>query len=334
MVLQHLFRCPELEQYGCAVLAHISEKAGHPLEGLEVITTASGSPPQVAPAESDTVEWNQGALAELERGVRRSVAKAFGQDTERERGTPSTEGGDRGQHVAGGESAPGGLPKRRAVKDIRLHFEMLQVAAVWLHFRGETPLYFGQSRCDRPLLRHALGRRAHSTKLDISWRIWGTPEIDPTVEFFELSVESYQFEVRSPRFRLDPPDRDALIENCRSAFDFEQYLDAVQGGHDAGREYAGRQAGTTQGAGSTQGAVPEDRPPLPDRKIVYHSSRIPGTARSLTVPHLRPSCVYFLRLRATTPKWSSEWSNELKLKTEPGGDVHRCSRFKDRNRPI
>ena len=53
-----------------------------------------------------------------------------------------------------------------------------------------VPLYFGAERCLPPLLRAG---RASSSKVELSWTISGTPEVDPHVQWFELAVEAYDF---------------------------------------------------------------------------------------------------------------------------------------------
>lgn len=76
-MLFYLIDVPELAKYGCTVKVHVREDESHELDFLEVVDKGEGCE---ACENVDTVDWNSEALEELERGVRRGVARALAKD--------------------------------------------------------------------------------------------------------------------------------------------------------------------------------------------------------------------------------------------------------------
>ncbi|CAD7939441.1 unnamed protein product [Amoebophrya sp. A25] len=332
-MLYRLVTIEELEVQDCVVKIHVKEDDTHELDFIEVIDDGDAEPPEF----EDTVDWNEEAMEELERGVRRAVEKEFG-------------------------------PKKIVPKDLTMVDSMAKVCMIWRSARSGVPLYYGAEKCAAPELRFG---KVTKDSIQVKFFIKGTPEIDPHVERFEVVVEAFDFAspaVTNMHEHFGDPDQPKFINwdyNVSSAklspkqtANFPEPLGSsspssgsaskaaaggVQGGasSSSGGRAGGvqRQGGTTSptasssskyppltwaelsGSGGKIGEPPRDETGpeyvLPPRKVVFSSSDIKGTDRSCTIANLRPSRVHFVRIRGCTKKWVTDWSSELKAKTHP-----------------
>mmetsp|Transcript_18826 Transcript_18826/g.47066 ORF Transcript_18826/g.47066 Transcript_18826/m.47066 type:complete len:185 (-) Transcript_18826:957-1511(-) len=151
-MLYRLLPCDELEKFDCVAKIHFREDDTHELDYVEIVGGLALSEP--CPTE-DTVEWNEEAIAELSRGVRRAVSKEFKPE------------------------------KGKVPKDMTLQEPMARVKRIWESARSGVPLYYGPEKCAAPLLRAG---KSGSHNIEVKFFIQGTPEIDPHVEKFEIQV--------------------------------------------------------------------------------------------------------------------------------------------------
>mmetsp|Transcript_18827 Transcript_18827/g.47069 ORF Transcript_18827/g.47069 Transcript_18827/m.47069 type:complete len:296 (-) Transcript_18827:498-1385(-) len=293
-MLYRLLPCDELEKFDCVAKIHFREDDTHELDYVEIVGGLALSEP--CPTE-DTVEWNEEAIAELSRGVRRAVSKEFKPE------------------------------KGKVPKDMTLQEPMARVKRIWESARSGVPLYYGPEKCAAPLLRAG---KSGSHNIEVKFFIQGTPEIDPHVEKFEIQVFAFDF-TSSPSASSSAANANPTVQGQQNRPAFVNWeldvSDTVKKKCDvftptasAANQSGGRGKGTSSRSPDKQknlqdSGSPVEVDPNKMKHLIFTKDDIKGTDRSYVIEELRSSRVHFVRMRGCTKRWQTDWSEELKMTT-------------------